>query len=240
MSSSMEERIRKLFRLASRNSNKHEAERALLKAQQLMVEHQLQGMTPEEALKQQQESVEHWTFKQWPLPVWERRLAKTISRNFRGYNIIIPQYGVQFYAQASDLVVLQQVHQAARESALELLSQYLTRERETWKQEVLAARWSDQREKPITSAERNRVKQSFLEGFMEGLQKRYEQQVEEGQYALILVTPAAVTTRVKQDYPSLRQVRRRSRASYSITRQIGNTRGRSWTTGNGAVPLQLT
>lgn len=170
------DKVRKLLSLAENNPNPAEAESAMLKAQELLLQHAIDMADVVD--KKDVKVVQVVSTESINTP-WGRSLAYIISKNFRC---------IEFYRRLSQkdrkVVFLGQEEDA--EVACKMYD--------------YAVKWVDKSACKYATKMRNTqgivkgVKQDYILGFLKGLQSKFEEQVKSNEsYALVVVTPKAVT-----------------------------------------------
>lgn len=132
-------KIEKLLRLSRGTNSTAEAESALLKAQQMMLEAGIEAGTFKEAPEARREVVTVVVAPIKPEP-WARGLAMVVSKNFRCYVYWHQQQGMTFSGLAGDVLVCVDVYRAAIAHARSLAKFYVEHRREDWEGPVRCAR----------------------------------------------------------------------------------------------------
>lgn len=208
---SIRERIKKLLALAE-SDYEHEAESALLKAQQLMGMHGLSAESvaaPEQGEAQKREVATESVGWSGRLPFWQKQLALVIAENFRCHVYTdIDEFGADSLRCFKLIGLSDDVEVAA---------------------DVLAfgfcyAEMSWQRfRKNVRSPDRyttNRVKEDYFAGFIKGLREKFAEQVSEK--GLMIIKDQLV----EESYADLKL-----RTSYVRTRGGAGSK-RAWQTGH--------
>lgn len=170
------DKIRKLFALAS-SGYEAEAESAMLKAQQLLAEH---GLTMSEIKNDQYQqkqqivegAVESYSRPQW----WVGHLAAVIAENFRCYSIYTKNYDkkiLQFIGRENDVEIAREVFTFA--------ANFLKYQRSAIRQQYKG------------TATTQYVNEYTL-GFIRGLQAKFKEQIDKGNWGLILVKDSELVT----------------------------------------------
>lgn len=203
-------KVRKLLAVTEKTTFAHEAEAALLKAQELLVLHGLEvkDVTPEEALAA--ERVSDVVTDTMGREVHFGWLSTVITENFRcecywlttRRNRKIVSVELRIIGLAQDAEVAAVVYGAAVKAAANLAAQYVSHRK-------------DCSFRPLQKTELNRIRSSFLAGFITGLSDKFKQQVAEKCWALALVKDEVV----KKAYADLNPAKKRSRAEYGDDRR---------------------
>ena len=170
------EKIQNLLELAYDAPNDEEGQTALLMAQRLMVKHNLSmnDLTNSKTQKDIGETIGTWEYR---LPWWQEKLAAILGENFRCKTIRrrLPEDGITqiiFFGYQSDAEFCSKVY----EGALLYLKYRLKRLFPT----VSRARWKD-------------YKKSYLLGFLNGVDQRFQEQIQSSEeFGLMVKIPAEV------------------------------------------------
>ena len=170
------EKIQNLLELAYDAPNDEEGQTALLMAQRLMVKHNLSmnDLTNSKIQKDIGETIGTWEYR---LPWWQEKLAGILGENFRCKTIRrrLPEDGITqiiFFGYQSDAEFCSKVY----EGALLYLKYRLKRLFPT----ASRARWKD-------------YKKSYLLGFLNGVDQRFQDQAQSSEeFGLMVKIPAEV------------------------------------------------
>lgn len=170
------EKIQNLLELAYDAPNDEEGQTALLMAQRLMVKHNLSmnDLTNSKTQKDIGETIGTWEYR---LPWWKEKLAGILGENFRCKTIRrrLPEDGITqiiFFGYQSDAEFCSKVY----EGALLYLKYRLKRLFPI----VSRARWKD-------------YKKSYLLGFLNGIDQRFQDQAQSSEeFGLMVKIPAEV------------------------------------------------
>ena len=168
-------RIQKLLALSTSNF-KEEAESALLKAQKLMLLH---GLASEDVAlnSPDHEAVVEREVYHSQAPLWHGRLAVILQSNFRCKTIWHTQYRNNKKMRVMTFIGHEQdaeVAAAAYAFAIALIK---------YNQRCIKKRFPH-----VTSAYLN----TYIQGFLRGIEDKFREQVKKEEWGLILVTPALV------------------------------------------------
>lgn len=181
-------KIKGLLAIANDNKNDEESQSAFLLAQKLMMKHNISITTVEENTdKVTIEEGQITAYKK--LFWWERKLAIIISENFRVKNFINSKKlkdgkqrksALMFFGFEKDVELAKEMYILAYD-ALKLYSNRFVEEYYQFRTERLHK----------TTI---RIKDSYIRGFLEGLDAKFKEQVEQMQqeYGLMLLVPAEV------------------------------------------------
>ena len=167
-------KIEKLLALAGNNPSESEAQAAMLKAQQLMAENDLDPSKLEELRKQAEEKqavVEY--FKGYHNTQWAIHLAQIICNNFRCNLFRAKGYGLVFVGLKDDVAICKAVFtfasQTLEKNMMKLRRQYRKQGKPT-----------------------DGISGDYSAGFIAGLQAKYKEQVDKNNWGLVLVKDALV------------------------------------------------
>lgn len=178
-------RIQKLLALSTSNF-KEEAESALLKAQKLMLLHGLNNEDVTAECPAHEAVVEREVYHS-QTPLWHGRLAVILASNFRCRSIWFNRYRNDKKIRVMTFVGYEQdaeVAAAAYAFAIALVNYNL--------------RCIKKRFPRVTRAYLN----TYIQGFIKGVQDKFREQVKKEEWGLILVTPAPVEKHY-EDYHSI-------------------------------------
>lgn len=164
-------KIQKLLNLSNNNPSSEEAQAALLKAQQLMAEH---NITMEEASVESKPQMAKEFVEGGQSCYWKRLLAKLIADNFRCYTAISRGYGICFIGKKEEIQIAVQLFNYTS-SVLERNMQKL---RAKYRKQGLSTEG---------------ISGDYFDGFYNGLKAKFEEQVNKNNWGLILVKDKAVT-----------------------------------------------
>lgn len=135
-------KIEKLLRLSRGTSNVAEAESALLKAQQMMIQAGIDAGSFKEAPEAKREVI---TISVPPLKTepWARTLGAVIAKNFRCYVYWHSGWGMRFAGLAGDAMVCVEVYKAAVAHARNLARFYVESRKDDWEPQVRCQRLGD-------------------------------------------------------------------------------------------------
>lgn len=166
------DRIKKLLAL-SESDNEHEAQSAMVKAQELMAKHNLEmkdiNVTKSDVIRNESENAANATWKHW--------LGNLIADNFRC------KLYVQNYRRTQRLVFLglkedAEIALLIYEYALKVITKGANRVYREFKK---------------LGYETRGIRNSYVRGFIDGLEEKFEDQKQaEKEYALVLYTPKEV------------------------------------------------
>jgi len=171
------ERVKKLLALAKDNPNEHEAETAMLHAQEILAKY---GMTLKDIEGEQQELKKvieiSVTEPSGRIPWWKKQLAMVIADNFKcktfmggfRYNSSIIFFGLEL-----DVEIAKEVYQYAELIVDKLAKSYVGK---TYRQ----------------GKSTKGVRNEFIWGFITGLRDKFQEQINKNNWGLVLVTDALV------------------------------------------------
>ena len=162
---------RKLLALAQNNNSTEEAEAALLQAQRLIVQHQLE-LNPEEQADLDAENVDKETvYSSGRIENWRFSMGSVIGKNFR----------CQFYKSQGKLVMMGLRSDLDVACKVYMMAVALC--------DSLAERYAVQN---ASVGNRRRVATDFRSGFVNGLNQKFKEQKEQNNWGLVLAMPAKV------------------------------------------------
>lgn len=171
-------KIEKLLALAGNNPSEAEAQAALLKAQKLMAEHNLDMAQFQDKPQEKKEAVTEY-FKGYHNTAWAISLAKVICNNFRCNLLRSPGYGLVFVGLKEDVAICKAVFtfasQTLEKNMMKLRRQYRKQGKPT-----------------------DGISGDYAAGFIAGLQAKYKEQVEENNWGLVLVKDALVEQKTEE------------------------------------------
>lgn len=165
-------KIEKLLALAGNNPSEAEAQAAMLKAQQLMAQHNLDMAQFEEAGKVKKEAVKDYV-EGYHNTNWAIRLAQVICNNFRCNLLRASHYGLVFVGLKEDVAICKAVFTFAAQT----LDKNMKKLRRQYRKAG----------KPTDG-----ISGDYSAGFIAGLQAKYKEQVDKNNWGLVLVKDALV------------------------------------------------
>lgn len=171
--------VKDLLALAE-DDEKHveESHNAFLKAQRLMVKY---GIDPSEVTDQEatREILEQSGTDYKRLFWWERQLARIVARNFRCKNYLQwkkiegkkqKQRRVMFMGQEGDVELASEMYKLVVDAALFYTKRYMNQ----------------------FDLKGTAIKNDYLQGFVDGLEQKFAEQIEQQEWGLVLVIPKEV------------------------------------------------
>ena len=183
-------KVQGLLAIARDNKNDEESQSAFILAQKLMMKHSLSDMDVEdyEVVREREKMNYVAVTSKKRLYWWEKTLARIISKNFRTKNYYYG-YGhkneIRFFGYGSDLELAKEMYILAYDAILQHSKTYIDDWYEKHIEEFLGYR-----ERYVT----NSIKTSYLNGFLSGLDYRFEEQVTilKEEYSLMVLIPEEV------------------------------------------------
>jgi hypothetical protein len=180
------DKVKKLLAL-SHSSNEHEAQASLLKAQELMIQHGL-AMRDIAAPLEYKEVVENRAMQFGRMPWYVSPLGKLIADNFRCYGIKQrnkePQIAIiTFIGLKEDAEVAGDVFRAANE--------YLSAR-------LKMVRYEMRTKKNLSREQQNRFANDYAKGFIHGLKAKFQEQIKQHDWGIVLVRDTAVEKYMEQ------------------------------------------
>ena len=193
------EKIRKLRAVADRSSNKHEVYAAMLAAQRLMAEHDLQEADLAHDGSEAESPhgpVEHASVDaSGRYTAWKGWLGMAIADNFRcacythrDYDLGRSRTQIMLLGRRDDVAVAREVYLASQDAALRLADAHLAVRRSN------AQGW-----KRYSIAHWRHVRTSFYSGFVDGLRDQFTaQRATHQEWGLVLVKDAMVVSEAER------------------------------------------
>lgn len=172
------ERIQKLFTLAEKNENDHEAQSALLTAQKLMVENGIMRSEVERLSETPSKEVVHGEVASGErLLWWKKQLVRIIALNFRCKPYSTRSVGIVFLGLKDDVELAKTIYEFAKESLKCGADRYMV----TYKKRY-----------PRQNLYHSQVKNDYMVGWLRGLEDQYQEQVDRHNWGLVLVVDGLV------------------------------------------------
>lgn len=187
-------KIEKLLALAGNNPSETEAQAALLKAQQLMAEHNLDMAQFKDQPQEKKEAVVEY-FKGYHNTGWAISLAKVICDNFRCTLMRAAGYGLVFVGLKEDVAICRAVFTFASQT----LDKNMMKLRRQYRKQGLPT---------------DGVSGDYAAGFVAGLKAKYQEQVEKNNWGLVLVKDALV----EQKAQSIKDPKAKARSGKKLNR----------------------
>lgn len=183
-------KVQGLLAISRDNKNDEESQSAFILAQKLMIKHSLSDIDVEdyEVVREREKMNYIAVTAKKRLYWWEKTLARTISKNFRTKNYLYgygSKYEIRFFGYGSDLELAREMYILAYDAVLQHSKAYINE----WYKEHFEE-YQGYRERYITES----IKSSYLNGFLSGLDSRFEEQVAllQKEYALMVLIPEEV------------------------------------------------
>lgn len=170
-------KIEKLLALAGNNPSEAEAQAAMLKAQQLMAQHNLDMAQFKNKSKEEKEAVTEY-FKGYHNTNWAISLARVICNNFRCNLLRAPGYGLVFVGLKDDVAICKAVFTFAANT----LDRNMMKLRRQYRKQGLSTEG---------------ISGDYAAGFIAGLGAKYKEQVEKNNWGLVLIKDALVEQKTK-------------------------------------------
>lgn len=170
-------KIEKLLALAGNNPSEAEAQAAMLKAQQLMAQHNLDMAQFKNKPKEEKEAVTEY-FKGYHNTNWAISLARVICNNFRCNLLRAPGYGLVFVGLKDDVAICKAVFTFAANT----LDRNMMKLRRQYRKQGLSTEG---------------ISGDYAAGFIAGLGAKYKEQVEKNNWGLVLIKDALVEQKTK-------------------------------------------
>ena len=170
-------KIEKLLALAGNNPSEAEAQAAMLKAQKLMAEHNLDMTQFQDKPQEKKEAITEY-FRGYHNTNWAISLARVICDNFRCNLLRAPGYGLVFIGLKEDVAICKAVFSFAAQ----VLDKNMAKLRRQSRKQNLPT---------------DGISGDYAAGFIAGLRDKYKEQVEKNNWGLILVKDALVEQKTK-------------------------------------------
>lgn len=168
------QKINNLFKLAEGNTNENEAQNALLMAQKLMAQNGIEQSEVNSILKPKevlQENITEYGRLSW----WEKSLSMVIAKNFRCEIYINKKYkqggSIVFLGLKDDVQLAKTVYNFASVAIGRETSKFM----------------KQYNKNHITLKSTAGIKNDFIQGFIKGLESKYQEQVNKNNWGLVLV-----------------------------------------------------
>lgn len=182
-------RIKRLLALAEGNANKNESHLAFLQAQEMMVKYAVDPseITDDEEVREVLDS----SGSEYKRLYWyERQLARIVARNFRCKNYL------QWVRPEGRVQKLNKIKFMGLEKDVELASAM-------YKLVISAIEYYTHlhvKENGIGIRHHTQsLKDDYMRGFVEGLERKFEEQIESQEWGLVLVIPKEVEEKYKEE-----------------------------------------
>lgn len=185
MNESKIERIKKCLTLAKGTTNEHEAESAMKMAQRLALSAGVDIDTIDlEDKKDDKVYEEELTQQTVTLPAWKGQLAYVIANNFK--TKVIKSYKgersfIVIIGKKEDIEITKEVINYAEACLNHFFKKFYNEEKKRWMREF---------GEKLTRTEAMSIRNTYVDGYLEGLKKAFKKNVEE--YQLMVVTPTDV------------------------------------------------
>ena len=170
-------KIEKLLALAGNNPSEAEAQVAMLKAQKLMAEHNLDMAQFQDKPQEGKEAVTEY-FKGYHNTGWAISLAWVICDNFRCNLLRARGYGLVFVGLKEDVAICKAVFTFAAQT----LDKNMGKLRRQYRKQGLPT---------------DGISGDYAAGFIAGIKAKYKEQVEKNNWGLVLVKDALVEQKTK-------------------------------------------
>lgn len=170
-------KIEKLLALAGNNPSENEAQAAMLKAQKLMAEHNLDMAQFENKSQEKKEAIAEY-LQGYHNTHWAISLGKVICNNFRCNLLKAPGYGLVFVGLKGDVVICKAVFTFAAHT----LEKNMMKLRRQYRKQGLPT---------------DGISGDYAAGFIAGLKAKYNEQVNRNNWGLVLVKDALVEQKTK-------------------------------------------
>lgn len=165
-------KIEKLLALAGNNPSEAEAQAAMLKAQKLMAEHNLDMAQFKDQPQEKKEAITEY-FRGYHNTNWALSLAKVICDNFRCNLLRAPGYGLVFVGLKDDVAICKAVFSFAAKT----LDKNMRKLRKQYRKQGLPT---------------DGISGDYAAGFIAGIKAKYKEQVEDNDWGLVLVKDTLV------------------------------------------------
>lgn len=181
------DKIRKVLAKSSNNPSKEEAETALLMAQKMMVENgiTMQDLNTEKIAK---EVIDIDITEKQKTPFWYKKLAKIIADNFKCYSYTQMKYqgsSIKFMGLKQDVETTKEIFYYAVKTITYNYKQYL---KNIKNYEIMTN----------DNTHFTGIKNSYILGYLVGLDEKFKEQVNKNQWGLILIKDIDVQNAYKK------------------------------------------
>jgi hypothetical protein len=187
-------KIEKLLALAGNNPSEAEAQAAMLKAQKLMAEYNLDMAQFKDQPQEKKEAVTEY-FQGYHNTGWAISLARVICDNFRCNLLRAAGYGLVFVGLKEDVAICKAVFTFAAKT----LDKNMMKLRRQYRKQGLPT---------------DGISGDYAAGFIAGLKAKYKEQVEENDWGLVLVKDALV----EQKTQAIINPKRKAKAGKNLSR----------------------
>lgn len=200
-------KIRDLLATADKSNSVSEAQSAMVLAQKLMLKHKISFREIEQQKMLDLVIDENGITDFRRLTWWEKDLANTIARNFRVkiYLTAIEENGVEkrklnYYGEKSDVELASEMYQIGYATLVHYANK------------AVDAYYKVNGNQPRKSSVTSKLKNSYIRGFLFGLENRFEEQARELQkenpsFAMVLLVPLEVERAFQNRFNSLDKCR---------------------------------
>ena len=171
-------KVEKLLALAGNNPSEAEAQAAMLKAQKLMAEHNLDMAQFQDKSQEHKEAIVEY-LQGYHNTNWAISLAMVVSSNFRCNLLRASGYGLVFVGLKEDVEICKTVFSFAAKT----LDKNMAKLRRQYRKNGLPT---------------DGISGDYAYGFIAGLKDRYKEQVEKNNWGLILVKDALVVKKTEE------------------------------------------
>lgn len=171
-------KVEKLLSLAGNNPSQEEAQSAMLMAQKLMAEYNLDISQFQDKATEKKEAVTEY-IKGYHNTQWAIILAKIICDNFRCNLLKAPGYGLVFIGLKDDVAICKAVFTFAAQT----LDNNMRKLRRQYRKKGLPT---------------DGISGDYSSGFLAGLRDKYQEQVKENNWGLILVKDSLVEQKTQE------------------------------------------
>lgn len=180
------ELIKKVMAKADNNSNENEVQVAMLKAQELMIKYGIEmSEVKTKGNKATDEALEDSLNSNGKMNWYNSLLASVIADNFRCEYFIRVGSKIKymmFVGLKDDIEIAKEIYSYANDSLEYFTDKYIKN-----------LRYEDLTNDILNNQEYyNECKNSYISGFIRGLEQKYKEQVEQNEWGLMIVKPEAV------------------------------------------------
>jgi hypothetical protein len=183
--------IRKLLAKAGNNSNQHEVESCMLKAQEISIKYNIDIESLNFEDKPNKEAVDEAVTDYLPVVWWHWNLAVILGKNFRSKPYVDNwkrKRKVYFIGLKEDVQIIRDVFNFAMSSieynAKKFVNELVYKYNNTYREHMTVKDFED-------------FKNDYIKGFISGIDAKFKEQVEKNNWGLILVQDKAVIELVK-------------------------------------------
>lgn len=208
------DKISKALKLGTNNSNKNEAQNAILMAQKLMAKYHLSQEDVDNFLdeneSQEDKVIEEKALNELNNEKWKRSLMITIAKNFR-CDVYYLNHKLMLVGENEDINIVKRVYLYAKKAILDTFKVFFKENYET---------------QYLSSTDRDKYKRQYAFGFIRGLSEKFEEQKANSEMALVVINKNVVNYLNNKHFSGIHR-NKRSRITDSYCYSTGRHEGRN-------------